>query len=224
MLRSVLIDFLTQVLGSFEYKHPLRVAIDGIDAAGKTILADEIADALKNKGRSVIRASIDGFHRPRKERYRRGNLSPEGYYYDSFDNDAIKQHLLQPLAPRGTYDYRTTIFDFRKDKVWLSPVLRASPDAILLFDGVFLMRPELNEHWDLRIFVHIDFDVSLRRALSRDLELFGSKETIVERYEKRYVPGQKIYLKQAKPKRIADMVIDNNNPQNPNMTSKSNNL
>ena len=219
MLSSVLIDFLTQVLGSIKYKHPLRLAIDGIDAAGKTILADEIADALKNKGRSVIRASIDGFHRPRKERYRRGELSPEGYYNDSFDIEAIKQHLLLPLGPDGTGEYRTKIFDFRHDSPLVSPAAHASEDSILLFDGVFLLRPELKDLWDLSMFVQIDFSVSLQRALDRDLQLFGSKEEIIRRYEKRYMPGQRIYLRQAKPQRVADIVIDNNDPNNPEIIS-----
>jgi len=49
----------------------VRTAIDGPDAAGKTTLADELAVALRERGRDVIRASIDGFHRPRRERYRR---------------------------------------------------------------------------------------------------------------------------------------------------------
>ncbi|WP_285587925.1 hypothetical protein [Herbidospora sp. NBRC 101105] len=29
----------------------------------------------------------------------------------------------------------------------------AAPDAVLVFDGVFLMRPELIDRWDLRVLV-----------------------------------------------------------------------
>jgi hypothetical protein len=49
----------------------VRVAIDGSAAAGKTMLADELAISLRGRGRDVIRASIEGFLRPRIERYRR---------------------------------------------------------------------------------------------------------------------------------------------------------
>jgi uridine kinase len=221
MLRKQLINLLVQTIRRMTCPHPTRVAIDGIDAAGKTMLADEIAAALQEEQRPVIRASIDGFHRPKKERYRRGELSPEGYYYDSFDHVAVKQNLLQPLGPGGTGEYRVKVFDFRKDSPILSPVMSAPDDAILLFDGVFLLRPELNDHWDLRIFIHVDFDVSLRRVLSRDLPLFGSEDAVVERYEKRYILGQKMYLRQVRPQKIADIIIDNDDPQNPRIQGQA---
>jgi uridine kinase len=217
MLRKKLLNLIVQAVVSVRCGHPTRVAIDGIDAAGKTTLANELAAALAKREYRVIRASIDGFHRPEKERYRRGKISPEGYYYDSFDNEAIKKHLLHPLGPGGTGEYRTSIFDFRKDSPAISPVMHAPDHAVLLFDGVFLIRPELKDHWDLRIFVHIDFNVSLQRALNRDLPLYGSSEIIVERYKNRYIPGQMIYLRQSEPQRLAHILIDNNDPQNPLM-------
>ncbi|UCD04989.1 MAG: uridine kinase [candidate division WOR-3 bacterium] len=219
MLRKKLTESLVRLILRIECNHPTRVAVDGIDAAGKTMLADEIGAALVTHEREVIRASIDGFHRPRRERYYRGELSPEGYYHDSFDIEAIKQCLLLPLGPDGTGEYHTKIFDFRHDSPLISPPAHAPEDSILLFDGVFLLRPELNELWDLSIFVQIDFSVSLQRALNRDLPLFGTKEEIIHRYEKRYIPGQRIYLREAKPQRVADIVIDNNDPNNPEIIS-----
>ena len=73
--------------------HPVRVAIDGCAAAGKTMLVDELAVALRGRGRDVIRASIEAFLRPRIERYRRGPESARGCYEDSFDYD-------ERVAPR----------------------------------------------------------------------------------------------------------------------------
>jgi uridine kinase len=62
------------------------VAIDGPDAAGKTTLADRLAAALPGP---VLRVSADDHVHPAPERYRRGELSPEGYYHDLFDLDAF---------------------------------------------------------------------------------------------------------------------------------------
>jgi uridine kinase len=82
-----------------ERSHPTRVAIDGVDAAGKTTLAGELVSFIEAYERPVIRASIDGFHNPASIRYQRGTTSPEGYYYDSFNYQALKDLLLIPLVP-----------------------------------------------------------------------------------------------------------------------------
>jgi uridine kinase len=50
----------------------VRVAIDGVDGAGKTHLADELAALLQELGRTTIRASVDGFHNPQAVRYQKG--------------------------------------------------------------------------------------------------------------------------------------------------------
>ena len=68
----------TDRIESIHVAHPVRVAIDGRTASGKTTLADELAAELQGRGRIVIRTSVDGVHRPRAERYRHGRLSVEG--------------------------------------------------------------------------------------------------------------------------------------------------
>jgi hypothetical protein len=73
-----------------ERRSSARVGVDGIDGAGKTTLADELAAALRARGRPARRVSADDFHRPPAERYRRGRASPEGYYHDSFDFAAVR--------------------------------------------------------------------------------------------------------------------------------------
>jgi hypothetical protein len=55
---------------------PLSVAVDGIDAAGKTTLANSLEKELRSLGYRVIRASIDGFHNPARTHCVCGNPSP----------------------------------------------------------------------------------------------------------------------------------------------------
>ena len=47
MKRSQLLEVLVQRIVHVERPHPVRVALDGVDAAGKTTLAKGIADALR---------------------------------------------------------------------------------------------------------------------------------------------------------------------------------
>ncbi|GAA3748348.1 hypothetical protein GCM10022225_35420 [Plantactinospora mayteni] len=55
----------------------------------------------------------------------------------------------------------------------------------------------------------------MRRALVRDLELFGSAESVRERYQERYLPGQQIYRTEADPTTRADVLVDNDDLANP---------
>jgi len=220
MKREKLIDLLAGEVVRLVRPHPIRVAIDGIDAAGKTILADELAIRLVQLNRSVIRASIDSFHNPQTFRYQRGKDSAEGYYRDSFDYEALKIGLLDPLGPNGKLWYRTATFDYQKNMRVKPVIQQAKADAILLFDGVFLLRPELLANWDLKIFVDIEFDESIARAIKRDISFLGSEKSIRERYEKRYIPGQRLYFAESKPKENAGILVKNGDAANPDIKIK----
>jgi uridine kinase len=218
MSRQTMLDQLAGRVAALVLPHPARVAVDGVDAAGKTALANELAPLVAARGRSVIRASLDGFHRPRAERYRQGADSAAGYYEDSFDYPALSAALLKPLGPSGTRHYRTATFDFRADAPLALPTEDAAPDAVLLFDGVFLLRPDLDAFWDYRIFVEVPFAVSLWRAMRRDVALFGSARAVAQRYRHRYFPGQRLYLETVHPEQRAQAVVRNADPANPTLT------
>lgn len=218
MLRSQLLDTLTAYILTKEVDHPIRVAIDGIDNAGKSKLAKELIFPLRKSRRQVISISIDGFHHPKKMRYRRGEFSPEGYYYDSFNHEKVISDVLQPLSPQGNRQFRRKIFDYTVDKIVDSSWETAEDNAILLFDGVFLQRQEFDSFWDIKIFVDIDQDVSLDRAIKRDLYYYHSIEVIERKYHQRYFPAHKIYFDRCQPKQRADIIVDNNDWQNPIIT------
>jgi uridine kinase len=219
--RTHMLQALAKRIVTLPSAHPVRIAIDGIDAAGKTTLANELAMVLQSQGRTVIRASIDGFHRPRAERYQRGPASAEGYYADSFDYPALRDELLLPLGPTGSRLYRRAVFDFRTDVALIAAEERAPADAVLLLDGVFLLRPELDGLWEYRIFVDVPFAIALHRAMQRDLTLFGSAEAVQARYHERYIPGQRLYFEHVRPQRRADVIVANEDPGDPRLTFQS---
>jgi uridine kinase len=211
---AVIADIASRIL-AVRRAHPVRVAIDGVDAAGKTTLADDLAPLIQQGGRPLIRASVDGFHHPQAIRRQRGPLSPEGYFHDSFNYPALIEALLEPLGPGGSRIFRRAVFDFRTDRPVDAPSERAATDAVLLLDGVFLLRPELCRYFDYSVFVRADFPVTTARAEQRDADLFGGIEEVRRRYQQRYVPGQRIYLDIAQPERWASLVVDNNDPAMP---------
>ena len=91
--------------------------------------------------------------------------------------------------------------------------------AVLVFDGVFLHRPELRDRWQLSVHLHVPGAVSLRRAMARDVTRFGGVGEVERRYRSRYLPGQALYRPEADPLRHADVVVDNSDPSNPELLS-----
>lgn len=182
-----------------------RVAIDGVDGAGKTTFADELAGVLEPSGREVIRASVDGFHNPREVRYRLGRGSPEGFYRDSYDYKTFKDVLLDPLSPGGTGRYRTAVHDVDLERPVTVPEKQAEPGAILVVDGIFLHRSELRDTWDVSVWLGVAFSVSIPRGAQR-----GSGSPDLHAPEnRRYLEGQKLYLDEARPQQRATFVINN---------------
>jgi uridine kinase len=208
--RSTVIDNLADTIARVHRDHPIRVGIDGFAAAGKTTLADELVGPLEQRGRVVLRLSIDGFHNPAEIRHRKGRHCPVGYYQDSFNHEAIVTHVLTPLGPHGNRNFKSASYDYRTDTSVDAEWEKAPTDAILLFDGIFLHRPELKDHWDFTVFVHADFSVMLDRACRRDLEKFQSVDRVRESFERRFIPGSQMYLEQEDPHKQAHCVVDNN--------------
>ena len=195
----------------------MRVAIDGVDAAGKTTLADELVRHVLSRGRLTIRASADGFHRPRAERHRRGAESPESYFEDAFARDLLRARLLDPLGPGGDLLYRAAVFELGADAPVDEPPSLAPTDAVLLVDGVFLLHPELADAWDFRVFVDVPLEAALRRGVDRDAARFGSRAEARRRYERRYLPAQRLYLETVRPRELADVVFENADPAAPRL-------
>ena len=124
--RAELLDHLVETISSLVVAHPTRVAIDGPPASGKTTLADELAILVRAQGRAVIRATIDDFLFPRARRYRRGEFSAEGCYFDTHDHGALNRVLLDPLGPGGDRHFRCAVYDHAADIV-MSPPVATSP-------------------------------------------------------------------------------------------------
>lgn len=203
-----------------EKKGPLIVAFDGVDTSGKTTLADAVQ--LEMNRQHIFnpqRITIDKFHNPSDIRNRRGNLSPEGFFYDSFNISAILENIILPIRKGGKYIING-IYDYKTEKDVSISKIPLNSDIVILFDGIFLNRDELFNHWDLSIFLDVTFETVLKRAIKRDIELFGNIENIKKRYLKKYIPGERIYLELCRPKERAQIVIDNNNFKDPILLKK----
>jgi uridine kinase len=213
VIRAAVLEQLADLVREAVGDAAVRVAVDGVDGAGKTVLADELGQVLRSRGRRVVRVGVDGFHHPRAVRYRRGRASAVGFYRDSYDLDALHRHVLTPLGPGGDRWYRTAVRDVDHDVELHLPPRRAPAGAVLLLDGLFLHRPELAGLWDLSLLVTAAFEVTFARMAVRD----GCPADPTHPANQRYVGGQRLYFAEADPVGRADVVVDNTDPARPTL-------
>jgi uridine kinase len=197
----------------------LRVAIDGFTAAGKTSFGHELAAAIRRRGRSTLRASLDDFKNPWREAREFGydRVSGEGYYRNAPDFSSAREPLLRPAGPGGSGDVVLCAHDpltgeDHRDKSVVAPV-----DAVLIVDSAFAFRREYNEFWEYRIWLDVGADMALARGIARDTEMEGLEEAT--RGHDRYHAAERIYLAEVDPMSLADLIIDNSDFANPRVCS-----
>jgi uridine kinase len=187
----------------------LRVAIDGLTAAGKTSFGHEVARCIAELGRQALRASLDDFKRPWREAHLYDRTSGEGYYRNAFDYDAVHRLLLEPAEPGGSGLVALCSIDPLTQVDHSETVVPMLNDGVLIVDGVFAFRPELDDVWDLKIWLDVDQELSVRRGRRRDAELEGDANAAEDLHRSRYLPSEMLYLEEVDPLRTADIVIDN---------------
>jgi len=191
-----------------------RVAIDGVDGAGKTHLANELAAELTTRGEQVIRASTDNFHNPRHIRHQQSKTPPASFYQNSFNYESLITNLLNPLSPNGTGKYTTKIYDIRTETPTTPTFEQVANEAILIFDGIFAHRKELADFWDYSIWLEVPFTTSIPRVATRG----GLNPDPTHESNHRYVAGQQLYIGQCAPSTKATIRIDNTDLTDPKIT------
>jgi len=186
------------------------VAVDGVDGAGKSRFADDLATELNDSGLTVIRISFDDFLNPAEVRHAKGLTSPEGFIADTYNYERLIDDALEPLASDGCGRYRTRSYDFATETPVHPPWVVAPDHAVVVVDGMFLHRDRLRNArgrkvWDLSVWLDVPFEVSVHRLAERD----GSPDDPSDERIARYVEGQRLYIETCQPAQRADLVVDN---------------
>jgi uridine kinase len=144
-------------------------------------------------------------------------VSGEGYYRNAFDPEAACKLLLDPSDPRADGVVSLCSID-PITQIDHSAITTALPaNAVLVIDGVFACRPEIDAYWDLRVWVEIDEELSVRRGMERDTEMVGDAHEAEALHRGRYLAGEKLYMDEVDPRSFVEFILDNTDFDRPRL-------
>lgn len=210
--RRPLFTRISTMIGARKAKdQPIVVGLSGVDTSGKTHFTSDLTHFLRYSGFEVQEIRLDDFHNPRNIRYA-GDDEVENYLSRSFDLGTLTSKVLAPIR-LGMLDISLTMLNLHTDTYSVTRRYHIDENTIVLLEGVFLFRQELQPYIDFKIFLHVPFDEVWERVRKRDVPLYG--EGILEKYSSKYIPAQEQYLSEYPPEEVADLIINNQNYMRP---------
>jgi len=154
---------------------PVRLAIEGGSASGKTTLAQLLREIY---GCSVFHMD-DFFLRP--EQRTEARLAEAG---GNVDRERFSAEVLEPLARGETVTFRP--FDCMTAS--LAEPITAEQTHLTVIEGAYCMHPELAEHYDLSVFL------SISPALQRERIKVRNSPQMAERFFREWIPLEQRYF------------------------------
>ncbi|UOQ46432.1 kinase [Halobacillus salinarum] len=172
------------------------IAVDGLSRSGKTTLAVELYDHLK-EAVNVIVFHMDDFIEERSRRYQTGHEQWYEYYQLQWDTEWLRDHFLSELKSADALTL--PVYNPLSDSHILE-TYNLSENDIVIVEGVFLQRKEWRSCFDYIVYL----DCPRKVRFSRE-----SKETRlqIDKFKNRYWKGEDIYLEKEEPLVRADLVI-----------------
>ena len=172
----------------------LLVAIDGPGGAGKSTLARLLKEHLKTLGWIVAVVKHDDFY---LSSHQRENQQSEMIGCD-FDWERLRDQVLIPVREgRSAYYQR---YDWGADVLAEWHTIPMSD--VVLVEGVYTMRRELADLYDLKIWVECPRVIRLARGIARD----GEAARAI--WEQDWMPKEDDYVKTHLPHERADFSIN----------------
>ena len=210
-------DITEQLIDKKNTSNPLVVGVNGVDTSGKTTLTKELGKYLCKSGFKVQIVHLDDFHNTICVRNKESD-PVISYFNNAFDLKFLEKEILEPISLEGSIDKELELLDLQRDQYCNKKRYVVDKDTIVLVDGVLLYREPIDKYFDFRIYIDISFDEVIKRALKRDSGIFGN--SVTEKYIKKYIPVQKLYIGKYAPKEKSNIVIDNEDYMKPRILKR----
>lgn len=135
-------SLLATIRSAFPNKDLIVVGVDGPTGTGRSQLCTE----MQKRSDDVTVISASDFRRPLDQSALAG-LSSREVFEDCFDWQRLRREVLEPLSKGQRAVYRKSGGEHSGE--WV----RVEPKGIVLFEGVYTLRPELYPLYDYTVFV-----------------------------------------------------------------------
>jgi uridine kinase len=182
---------------------PFLIGITGGSGSGKTRIIHELRELFTENELCII--SQDEYYHPREMQI----WDEAGYQnFDlpgAIDDKAFVRDIRKLIKGEQVEKQQYTFNNPKKD----ADILIFKPAPVVLVEGLFVFYfPEINELFDLKIFVDAEDVIKLKRRIIRDAgERNYPLEDVLHRYEFHVLPSYRSFIEPFK--REAHIVINN---------------
>lgn len=189
---------------------PIIVAIDGSDCSGKTEFAQKLNEFFKNNAIKSEILAIDYFLNEKSIR-ESGELELfEKHYYHNYDYDKLGK-ILKQIQSLSHFEYDDFILDIENNTFTKKLKFEAESDCVVIVEGKFLLKNSLKSYFDYSIRLKIDSIHQIERALKK----YNKNQEILDYFKDVFIPANDLYETINKPDDFANVIIDNNDTENP---------
>lgn len=190
---------LSEKIRNIQPKHSqLLIGIDGGGGAGKTTLANKLAEVL---GATIIR--LDDLYKTKKDRAHEKQNSDINV---DFDWERIEKEIFIPIKNNTPITYQ--FYDWSKDAI--THTIDVPVDKPIIIEGGYSLQSKFFNEYDFTVFVEAPEDLRLQRALVRD------GEHMRPYWETTWLPADKRYKETQQPHLKADLIVSGSKSDFPN--------
>lgn len=181
-------DIASAIKQNDKHHKPVLIAIEGFGGSGKTTLAEQLRDAL----RDAYIINIDDF-------IIKAKLTEPSWDKGAFDRERLEQQVLIPATTGKDVAYQKLIWETDN----LSEPVNMPKVAYLIVEGISSYHPNIAKYYDYKIWVDTPIELAKERGHSRD----GSNENA--QHWDLWAENDLKYQQKYHPEQVADFTIEN---------------